>query len=55
MVRCDFIDAMDRTQCLYRKNSAPFGGAKILNNVGSDTLKHLGIQSVVLGNRTVIL
>lgn len=30
MVRCDLIDAMDRTLRLYRKNSAPFGGVQMV-------------------------
>ena len=30
MVRCDIIDAMDRTLRLYRKNSAPFGGVQMV-------------------------
>lgn len=30
MVRCDLIDAMDRTLRLYRKNSAPFGDVQMV-------------------------
>lgn len=30
MVRCDLIDAMDRTLRFYRKNSAPFGGVQMI-------------------------
>lgn len=30
MVRCDIIDAMDRTLRFYRKNSAPFGGVQMV-------------------------
>ena len=30
MVRCDLIDAIDRTLRLYRKNSAPFGGVQMV-------------------------
>lgn len=30
MVRCDLIDAVDRTLRLYRKNSAPFGGVQMV-------------------------
>lgn len=30
MVRCDIVDAMDRTLRLYRENSAPFGGVQMI-------------------------
>ena len=30
MVRCDIVDAMDRTLRLYRENSAPFGGIQMI-------------------------
>ena len=30
MVRCDIIDAMDRTLRQYRRNSAPFGGVQMV-------------------------
>ena len=30
MVRCDIVDAMDRTLRLYRENSAPFGGVQMV-------------------------
>lgn len=30
MVRCDIIDAIDRTLRLYRENSAPFGGVQMV-------------------------
>lgn len=30
MVRCDIIDAIDRTLRFYRKNSAPFGGLQMV-------------------------
>lgn len=30
MVRCDVMDAIDRTLRLYRKNSAPFGGLQMV-------------------------